>query len=185
MAAVAESIEESGRRIGHHAWIEMRLFETVGGWVASVPELEAKPVLAAQSHHHAWHAELWHGLLPSLPGVRTADLIAPADDAAQTLVDALAAPPGEGGTVDRLVGLYRVTLPALVATYTDHLDRTSPVADGPTIRALRLVLADEEDDRRAGDALLDALLTGPDERARADAREAELRALVGLGRSSG
>mgnify|MGYP003403007899 CR=1 FL=1 len=67
MADVAETIDESGRRIGHHAWIEMRLFETVGAWVASVSEPEVKALLAAQSHHHAWHAELWHGLLPGLP----------------------------------------------------------------------------------------------------------------------
>ena len=33
MADVAETIEESGRRIGHHAWVEARLFEVVGSSV--------------------------------------------------------------------------------------------------------------------------------------------------------
>jgi hypothetical protein len=157
MIRVAETIEQSGRRIGNHAWIEMRLFETVGGWVASVPELEVKAVLAAQSHHHAWHAELWHGLLPSIPDIRTADLIAPADDATQALVDSLAEPSGPDRTAQRLERLYRQVVPGLIAGYRDHLDRTTPVTDGPTIRALHLILTDEEDDRLAGESLLAGL----------------------------
>ncbi len=157
MIRVAETIEQSGRRIGQHAWIEMRLFEILGSWVAPVPELEVKAVLAAQSHHHAWHAELWHGLLPSIPDLRTADLVAPADDATRALVDALAEPEGPDGTVARLERLYRELIPRHIAAYRDHLDRTTPVTDGPTIRALRLVLTDEEDDRLAGESLLAGL----------------------------
>ena len=157
MIRVAETIEQSGRRIGHHAWIEMRLFEIIGAWVGSVPELEVKAVLAAQSHHHAWHAELWHGLLPSIPDLRTADLIAPADGATRAIVDSLAEPAGPHGTAQRLELLYRRVVPRLIADYRDHLDRTTPVTDGPTIRALHLVLTDEEDDRLAGESLLAGL----------------------------
>ena len=178
MAAVAETIEQSGRRIGGHAWFELRLFETVGGWVTTVPELEVKATLATQSHHHAWHAELWHGLLPSVPDhLRPADLVVPATGGDRALLDALAAAPG---TVERLAGLYRVALPRLIAAYTDHLARTTPVTDGPTVRALRLVLADEEDDRAAGEALLEAALAAdPALPARAAAEEARLAALAG------
>jgi hypothetical protein len=157
MIRVAETIEQSGRRIGHHAWIEMRLFETVGAWVTSVPELEVKAVLAAQSHHHAWHAELWHGLLPSIPDLRTADLIAPADDGTRAMVDSLVEPAGPDRTTERLERLYREVIPRLIADYREHLDRTTPVTDGPTIRALHLVLTDEEDDRLAGESLLAGL----------------------------
>jgi hypothetical protein len=157
MIRVAETIEQSGRRIGQHAWFEMRLFETVGSWVVSIAELEVKSVLAAQSHHHAWHAELWHGLLPSIPDLRTADFIAPADDATRALVDSLAEPVEPDSAVERLVRLYRDVIPRLIAAYRDHLDRTTPVTDGPTIRALHLVLSDEEDDRLAGESLLAGL----------------------------
>jgi hypothetical protein len=179
MAAGAETIEQSGRRIGGHAWFELRLFETVGGWVTTVPELEAKATLAAQSHHHAWHAELWHGLLPGIPDhLRPADLVVPAGEGARKLAGALA---GSTGTVERLVGLYRVALPQLIAAYTDHLAATTPVTDAPTIRALRLVLADEEEDRAAGEALLAATLaTDPALADRAAAEEARLRALAPL-----
>ena len=33
-------VEETARRVGNYKWIEMRLFEVLGGWVATVPELE-------------------------------------------------------------------------------------------------------------------------------------------------
>jgi hypothetical protein len=152
--AVAETLEESARRIGHHAWIELRLFELLGAWVTAIPELEAKAVVAAQSYHHAWHAELWHGLLPSVPHLHAPDLVVPAGPATAEQIDSLAA---AMGTVERLAGLYDVVLPGLIAAYTDHLDRTTPVTDGPTIRALRLVLADEEEDQRTGEGLLRSL----------------------------
>jgi hypothetical protein len=152
--AVAEMLEESARRIGHHAWIELRLFETLGAWVTAVPELEAKAVLAAQSYHHAWHAELWHGLLPSVPHLHGPDLVVPAGPATAAQIDSLAE---ATGTVERLAGLYEVVLPALMDAYRDHLGRTTPVTDAPTIRALRLVLADEEEDARTGERVLQAL----------------------------
>ena len=150
----AETLEQSARRIGHHAWIELRLFEIVGGWVTAVPELEAKAVLATQSYHHAWHAELWHGLLPSVPHLHAPDLVTPADPGTAEQIDSLTA---ATRTVERLSGLYEVVLPGLIAAYTDHLSRTTPVTDGPTIRALRLVLADEEEDARTGERVLQAL----------------------------
>jgi hypothetical protein len=178
VSAGAETIEQSGRRIGGHAWVELRLFEIVGGWVTSVPELEAKATLAAQSHHHAWHAELWHGLLPAVPHLPAADLVAPPSERTAALLAALA-DPGESTTLDRLVGLYRVTVPTVVAAYEDHLARATPVTDGPTIRALHLVLADEDADRQAGEDLLAALIAGPTDHERAAARESHLRALLG------
>ena len=59
-------VEESARRVGHYKWIEMRLFEVLGGWVATVPELDVKLRLGTHCYHHAWHAELWHKRLPEL-----------------------------------------------------------------------------------------------------------------------
>ena len=44
----------------------MKLFEALGGWVATVPELDVKMRLGTHCYHHAWHAELWHKRLPEL-----------------------------------------------------------------------------------------------------------------------
>ena len=64
-------VEESARRVGIYKWIEMRLFETLGGWVATVPELDVKLVLGRHCYHHAWHAELWDKRLPELREMNT------------------------------------------------------------------------------------------------------------------
>ena len=60
------SVEETARRVGNYKWAEMRLFEVLGGWVATVPELDVKLVLGRHTYHHAWHAELWDKRLPEL-----------------------------------------------------------------------------------------------------------------------
>ena len=44
----------------------MKLFEALGGWVATVPELDVKMRLGTHCYKHAWHAELWHKRLPEL-----------------------------------------------------------------------------------------------------------------------
>jgi hypothetical protein len=80
--------------------------------------------------------------------------VTPADAATAEQIDSLAA---ATGTVERLCSLYEVVLPGLIAVYTDHLERSTPVTDGPTIRALRLVLADEEEDARTGARVLRSL----------------------------
>ncbi|HEX6569667.1 MAG TPA: hypothetical protein VF015_10890 [Acidimicrobiales bacterium] len=168
MADRAETIDDSGRRIGGHAWCEMRLFEILGRWSGTVREPRAQALLARQSRHHAWHAELWHDLLPALPHLPAADLVAPGEAATRivALLTAIDDPAGRAGAADsaadaaavaKLAALYEEALPQLAATYADHLDRTTVVTDGPTIRALRLVLADLADDGAAGADLLAAL----------------------------
>ena len=38
----SDDVEESARRVGNYKWAEMKLFEALGGWVATVPELDVK-----------------------------------------------------------------------------------------------------------------------------------------------
>lgn len=154
MADVAETIEDSGRRIGHHAWVEMRLFEVLGGWSGTVAEPRTRALLATASRHHAWHAELWHDLLPDLPHLPVADLVAP-DEPTAAIVATLEAV----DATDPRATLAAVhdALPRLVARYAGHLERTAPVSDGPIIRALGLVLTDLDGDGRALGDLLSAL----------------------------
>lgn len=171
-------IEESARRLGHYRWIEMRLFEVLGSWVATVPELEVKLQHGPHSFHHAWHAELWDELLPQRRGVDRQALAAPPNNTMVQFVDALASPRGRAQTIERLVGVYRVLIPHKIAVYTHHLERASPVTDGPAIRSLRLVLQDEREDGRQGELLLRSLLRGEEDVQRAAAHEAWLERLL-------
>ncbi len=164
MAHLTETIERSGQRIGRHAWIEMRLFEVLGRWSGSVVDPQARALFARQSHHHAWHAELWHDLLPALPHLPASRLVVP-DEASARLaatlgdVDERTDPATDDGVAARLAAVYGVALPRLVDSYDDHLEHTTVVADGPTTRVLRLVLADLADDLAAGEALRGRLPT--------------------------
>ena len=172
------TVEESARRVGHYKWIEMRLFEVLGGWVATVPELDVKTTLGRHCYHHAWHAELWHKRLPELREMNPDRLTRPPNPELEAFVAALTEPEAPELTIEKLVGVYRVLLPRKIAAYTYHLNATSRITDAPTIRSLGFVLADEETDWREGEMLLQALIETGDEVERAVRRQAELETLM-------
>lgn len=174
----AFSVEESARRIGHYKWIEMRLFEALGGWVATVPELDVKLRLGTHCYHHAWHAELWHKRLPELREMNPDRLTVPPNEAMVAFVEALTEPEGPAETIEKLVGVYRVLIPAKVAAYTYHRNNSSPITDAPTIRSLGLILSDEMDDWRDGEMLLQSLVETHEEVRRAAAHQARLQELL-------
>ena len=171
----APVLHTSARRAGAARWLHARLFEILGGWVTTVAEPEAKIALATQSSHHGWHAGLWGERLPTLHGVDPATWVRPASAGVEEAVAALAAAPT---TVERLAALHRCLLPRLAAAHADHLERASAVADAPTIRTLGLVLADLNHDQRAGERLLQRLLTDPADVRRAAGRQAELECIL-------
>lgn len=171
---IAASLDVAARTLGGYAWLEGRLFEILGAWVHDVPEPEVKIRLAADSYHHAWHAALWRERLPVSQGTDGERLVAPAGPWA-AFVTAFQQSPT---TVERLAALYRVVLPRQVASYQDHLDTASSITDGPTIRALELVLADDLADWRRGERLLQRHLVSPGDVARAAAHQGTLEALL-------
>jgi hypothetical protein len=81
-------------------------------------------------------------------------------------------------TIEKLVGVYRVLIPHKVAAYTYHLNNTSTITDAPTIRSLRLALADEMDDWRDGEMLVQSLLDSEEEVLRAAAHQGRLESLM-------
>jgi hypothetical protein len=172
------SVEETARRVGHYKWIEMRLFEALGGWVATVPELDVKMRLGTHCYKHAWHAELWHKRLPELREMNPDRLTVPANDEIVAFVDALTAPEAPDQTIEKLVGVYRVLIPHKIAAYTYHLNNTSTITDAPTIRSLKLALADEFEDWRDGEMLIQSLLESEDEVRRAAGHQATLEAML-------
>ncbi|HEX4867431.1 MAG TPA: hypothetical protein VFV32_07360 [Acidimicrobiales bacterium] len=172
------TVEESARRVGHYKWIEMRLFEVLGGWVATVPELDVKLRLGTHCYHHAWHAELWHKRLPELREMNPERLTAPPNDALVAFVDAMTEPEAPELTIEKLVGAYRVLAPAKIAAYTYHLNNTSRITDAPTIRSLGFILQDEMDDWRDGEMMLQSLIETEDELQRAIDHQTKLQRLL-------
>jgi len=177
----ALSLHAQARLVGSYQWIERRLFEVLGSWVASEPVPEAQMLFDVFSQQHAWHAALFADRLPALDSVDAASLVSPPstevdrmlallagvvpDDASATDGSLMSRGGGPDvparGTLPRLVGIGRVVLARLVTGYTLHLRRTSPVADAPMTRCLRLVLRDETEEWQALEALTQALLRRP------------------------
>ena len=172
------SVEESARRVGNYAWIEMRLFEALGGWVATVPELDVKMRLGTHCYKHAWHAELWHKRLPELREMNPERLTLPANDEIVAFMDAMTEPEGPDKTLEKLVGVYRVLIPHKIAAYTYHLNNTSTITDAPTIRSLRFALQDELDDWRDGEMMLQSLIDSDEGVQRAVDHQAKLQKLL-------
>ena len=171
-------VVESARRVGNYKWIEMRLFEALGGWVATVPELDVKLVLGRHCYHHAWHAELWNKRLPELREMNTERLTEPPNEAMVAFTDAVREPEAPELTIEKLVGVYRVLIPRKIAAYTFHLNATSRITDAPTMRSLNFILQDEFDDWREGEMLLQSLIATPEEVERAANRQRELEQLM-------
>ncbi|WP_420451542.1 hypothetical protein [Ilumatobacter sp.] len=174
----AFDVAETARRVGHYKWTETKLFEALGGWVATVPELDVKMRLGTHCYHHAWHAELWHERLPELREMKPERLTVPANEAMERFVAAMTEPEAPELTIEKLVGAYRVLIPRFIAAYTYHLNNTSEITDAPTIRSLRFALADEHDDWRDGEMLLQSLITTPDHVRRASEHQARLEAIM-------
>jgi hypothetical protein len=172
------TVEESARRVGHYKWIEMRLFEVLGGWVATVPEVDVKITLGRHCYHHAWHAELWHKRLPELREMNPDRLCRAPNAELEAFVEALTEPEAHDQTIEKLVGVYRVLLPRKIGAYTYHLNATSKITDAPTIRSLGFILEDELTDWREGEMLLQALIETDEEVERAARRQSHLERLI-------
>ena len=172
------TVEESARRVGNYKWIEMRLFEALGGWVATVPELDVKLRLGTHCYKHAWHAELWHKRLPELREMNPERLTQPGNEGVAAFMEAVSQPTAADQTIEKLVGVYRVLIPHLISAYTYHLNNTSSITDAPTMRSLKFALDDEFEDWRDGEMLLQSMLTTGADVQRAALRQTALETML-------
>jgi hypothetical protein len=152
-------VAETARRVGNYKWTEMKLFEALGGWIATVPELDIKMRLGTHCYHHAWHADLWHKRLPELREMKPERLTVPANKAMERFIEAMTEPEAPELSIEKLVGVYRVLIPRFIAAYTYHRNNTSEITDAPTIRSINFILQDEFDDWRDGEMMLQSLIT--------------------------
>jgi hypothetical protein len=102
----------------------------------------------------------------------------PANGAFVACLDAIEEPEQPGQTVERLVGVYRVLKPHLLATYEEHMRRTNEVYEPPTRRILARCAEDERRHIGAGIAVIDHLVTSPALEARARAWQARIEQLL-------
>ncbi len=75
-------------------------------------------------------------------------------------MDLLERPEGRDETIERLIGVYRVLKPHLVAAYERHLARANPIYEPPTRRILERVITEERRHAAAGAVVLRRLGAG-------------------------
>lgn len=141
---------------GAHCWLERRLFEIVGGWVASTAEPSAKLLFDRHSEHHAWRAGQWLERLPLLAEVDTDGLIAAPSGPMAPALDRLAA---MSTPVSRAAGLYRSLLPRVWSGYERHRSAAGALADGSSLRTLSIAIDDVKADWQEGEQVLQGLVT--------------------------
>ncbi len=171
------SVEESVERIVNYAYCERQLSAALGGWGATIPELDVKALLGRHTYEHAWHADLWRQRLPEL---READenRAEPASEAFKHFMDEVTSPDAPELTIEKLVGVYRVLLPHLLAVYTFHQKVTSDIVDAPTVRSLKFILDDDHVQFVEGEMLIEDLARTPELRERAAKWQGHLDVLL-------
>src|SRR5580692_6542000 len=86
----ALSLDAQARLVGSYQWIERRLFEVLGSWVASEPVPEAQMLFDVYSQQHAWHAALFADRLPALDSVDRDALVLPPSAEVDRMLNVLA-----------------------------------------------------------------------------------------------
>lgn len=171
------TVEESVERIVNYRWAQQHVSAALGGWVATIPELDVKSMLGPHCYQHAWHADLWRQRLPELKEANE-DRAEPANDAFVTFMDELTSPDEGDQTIEKLVGIYRVMVPHLLAVYTFHQKVTSDIVDAPTVRILGFILADLHNQIAEGEMMIQDLARTEELRRRAGTWQTHLDVLL-------
>jgi len=170
------SAEHSARLLRNYRYVVERTMRALGGWIALTPELSAKLLMG----RHVWDlAQQCDAFGQRLPELRSrAQVSEAANPVVATFMDAVEDAEGPDQTLERLVGVYSVLKPHLLATYRDHLAHANPVYEPPTRRILARCIDDEERHIAAGETILKYLAAGPRVAERVSARRRHLEGLL-------
>ncbi|MEX2222175.1 MAG: hypothetical protein WEG40_10285 [Candidatus Rokuibacteriota bacterium] len=169
-------VDESAKTVRHYRYAVERMTRILGGWMALTPELSAKLLMGRHVWDNAQHADAWGKRLPELRAA--AQVSEPANARLVSFLDAVEAAERPEQTIERVVAIYRVLKPHLLATYEAHLASANAVYEPPTCRILTRCIEDERRHVAAGETVLRHLLRTPEQQERARACEARLRPLL-------
>jgi len=171
------AVDASARLIRNYRYAVERMMRVLAGWIALTPEVSAKLVMGRHVWDNAQHADALGRRLPELRA--QAQISEPTNPAFVACLDAIEEAEQPGQTVERLVGVYGVLKPHLLATYEDHMRHANEVYEPPTRRILARCAEDERRHIAAGVAVLRHLVTSPDLEARARAWQSRIEQLLG------
>jgi hypothetical protein len=168
------SVDENVERLLRYAWIEKRIMELGLYWMNPTPEWEVKEALSLHLYLAAEHVKWMRERISEMRNPPPRMDISPSESLTRFLDELLMAE----DTLERLVALYGVLKPALLAAYREHYEAANPLIDHPTRRIVKSMLDDEMETSAWGKAALDAILESEEARARAAAWSSHLNAYL-------
>ena len=164
-SAPGYSVEQNVKLFLRYAWIHKRMMESGLFWLASTPEWEVKEALGLHLSLDADNAASIRVRVGEMRNPVPRMDICP-DPAIDRLFDELWT---ATDTLEKIVGLYGVIRPALMAAYQTHYDEINPTFDHPTWRMIKHILVDQNDITGWGNEAVAAIVITPEDEARAEA----------------
>lgn len=152
----AYTVEENARLLQRYFYFERLLARSLAGWSMGTPEFEVKLEYGRHMYYHVEAANAFRTRISELR-VNPETLDTYRNDEIESFFAELiyAESPAHF-----LAGIYAVLLPQLITAYHTHLTSTDQVADAPTIRVLKHILADYTEMYMWGQAALQAYIDG-------------------------
>ena len=170
-ALLGYTVAQDVERLIRYAWLEKQAMEMGLAWLNPTPEWEVKEALSLHLYMDAEHVGWVRERVSEMRNPAPRMDVSPSADL-KTFIDELLT---AQDTLEKMVGLYGVLKPALLAAYRQHFSHAHPLADHATRRMLKMIMADEEEILEWGEAAVEAVSARPEAKARADAWSAHFR----------
>ncbi len=170
------SVRQSARYIMNYRYAEERMMRMMAGWIALTPELQVKLEMARQVYEDALHTDALGKRLGELRS--PAQVSKPPNEAFVTFMNTIEDKEEWEDTIERLVGIYRVLKPHLIAHYSAHIAAANPVYEPPTLRILARMVDEEKRHVERGSVLLDDLFDTQEKHRRASQWQSHLEELL-------
>ena len=166
------SVETCAARLQSLAYAEERLMRLQATHIVTRPEWDIKILLGRLQYEDALHADLLKARLPELRMSKGKAYKAP-DTALKPVFDeAMYA----ASTAELLASLVNVFKPALLTAYKNYLAETNNLADYPSVRILKTIVAEEEETLLILQAAYEDLVDTPEKKAEAEQWASDLQA---------
>ena len=133
-------VDDNVELMRRYNYVESRLYEISASFLNPTPEWEVKCALSLHLYLDSEHSQALR--------TRVAELRRPPlyldkcpDPALEALMEEVLR---SRSTVEKLVGIYQVVRPALLAAYQTHLNETNQLFDHPTARLLKVAIDEEQ-----------------------------------------
>ena len=168
-------VESMARRCRNFRYAEEWLMMTLGGWIATIPELPVKTGLGKVIWETAQAADELGKRLPELRcGTKAVDASESPNEGFAAFVQSISEPERPDLTIEKLTGPFDVLLPHLADVYERTMRETDQICDAPTIDLLENVVRKHRRHITWGQEVLDRLCDTDALRERRRARAAAL-----------